>query len=84
MRFAAIGSNSNSGTQTVEPAYLPWAYYKNDFSIVIQIPWKVRFSVTPLWGIVRLHNFAHATTAQLSCHVQNFIATFNTMWMTAV
>ena len=45
----------------------------NDFSIGIQIRWKFGFGVTPLQGIRALQNFAHATTAQLSCHVQNFI-----------
>ena len=42
-------------------------------SIVIKIRRKIGFNVTPLKGIVSLQNFAHATTAQLSCHVQNSI-----------
>ena len=35
---------------------------------------SLSFSVTPLYGIISLQNFAHAMTAQLSCHVQNLIA----------
>ena len=48
------------------------AYFMYDFSIVIQIGWKIGFST--LYSVISLPNFAHATTAQLSCHVQNFIA----------
>ena len=58
------------------------------FSIVIQIQWKINCSVTPLLGIISVQNFAHAMIAQLSCHVQNFIATwmrvgwiFNQIWI---
>ena len=43
-------------------------------SVVIQIWWKLVFSVTPFYGIISLQHFVHATTAQLSRHVQNFIA----------
>ena len=32
------------------------------------------FSVTPVWDTISLQNSAHATTAQLPCHVRNFIA----------
>ena len=35
---------------------------------------EIGFSVTPLYGIISLQNFARATTAQLSCHMQNFIS----------
>ena len=45
----------------------------HNFSIVIQIWWKIGFSITPLWSTISLQNFAHTMTAQLSCHVQNFI-----------
>ena len=45
----------------------------HNFSIVIRIWWKIGFSVTPLWGTISQHNFAHATAAQLLCYVQNFI-----------
>ena len=34
---------------------------------------EIGFSVTPLWGIISLQNVAHGMTAQLSCHVQNFV-----------
>ena len=51
----------------------PGAHFMNDFAIVIQILWKTGFSVTPLYGVISLQNFTHGTTAQLSCHVQNFI-----------
>ena len=49
-------------------------HFTNNFSTVIQIRWKIGFSVTPLLGIISLQNFAHATTATMSCHEQNFIA----------
>ena len=50
------------------------ANFTNDYSILIQIWWKINFSVTPLQGtIISLQNFAHGMTAQLWCHVQNFI-----------
>ena len=35
---------------------------------------EIGFSVTPLYGMILLQNLAHGTTAQLSYHVQNFIA----------
>ena len=51
------------------------------FSIVIQIQWKIGLSVTPSLGTISLQNFAHATTVQLSCHVQNFIVfTLTQIW----
>ena len=54
------------------------AHFTNNFTIVIHIRWKNSFSVSPLWGMISLQNFAHATTAQLSCHVQNFIVITST------
>ena len=45
--------------------------FMNNFSIVIQIQLVL---LTPLQGIISLPKSAHATTAQLLCHVQNFIA----------
>ena len=44
------------------------------FSIVIQIRWKFGLGVIPWQGSISLQKFAHDTTAQLSCHVQNFVA----------
>ena len=49
------------------------AHVMNDFSIIIEIRWKIGLSATPLLGIISLQNFAHVTTGKLSCHVQNFI-----------
>ena len=46
----------------------------NSLAHVIQIWWWIGYSVTPLWDNILLQNFAHTTTAQLSCHVQHFIA----------
>ena len=31
------------------------------------------FSVAPFYGTIPLQNFAHATLARVSCHVQNFL-----------
>ena len=40
----------------------------------IQTRWKIRLAVIPLLAIRSQQFFAHATTAQLLCHAQNFIA----------
>ena len=40
----------------------------------IQTRWKIRLAVIPLLVIRSQNFFAHATTSQLSCHVQKFIA----------
>ena len=41
------------------------------FCIVIQIRWKIWFTVILFLAMILLRNFAHGTTALLSCHVQN-------------
>ena len=41
---------------------------------VIQSQWNIHFSVTPFMDIRLLQIFAHAMTAQLSWHMQNFVA----------
>ena len=48
-------------------------HFTKDFSIVIQIWWKIDFSVIPLQCILSLQNFVHAPTAQMLCHVQHFV-----------
>ena len=40
----------------------------------IQIQWKLSLAVIPLLANILQQIFAHATTAQLLCHVQNFVA----------
>ena len=50
------------------------ARFTNDFLPAIQIRWKLRLALIPLLAIRSQQIFAHATTAQLSCHVQNFVA----------
>ena len=52
----------------------PGARFTNDFLPAIQIRWKLRLAVIPLLAIRSQQIFTHATTAQLSCHVQNFEA----------
>ena len=54
--------------------YEAGARFTNDFLPAIQIRWKPRLAVIPLSVIRSQQIFAHATTAQLSCHVQNFVA----------
>ena len=50
------------------------ACFTNDFLPAIQIRWKLCIAVI-LWLAIRsIQMYAHATTAQLSCHVQNFAA----------
>ena len=51
----------------------PGAHFTNDFLPAIQIRWKLRVAVIPLLASRSHQIFAHATTAQLSCHVQNFV-----------
>ena len=53
----------------------PGAY--SNFSITIQIRWKIGISVIPLYGFITLKKFSHVTTAQLWCHVQNFIVSIH-------
>ena len=49
------------------------AHFTNNFSILIQIWWKLGFSVNPIYSIISLHNVAYITTAQRSWHVRNSI-----------
>ena len=53
---------------------LTGARFTNVFLPAIQIRWKLCLAVIPLLAIRSQQFFAHATTAQLSCHVQNFVA----------
>ena len=52
---------------------LPGSRSTNDFYSQIQIRWKLRLAVIPLLALRSLNIFTHATAAQLSCHVQNFV-----------
>ena len=48
------------------------AHFTDDFLFAIQIPWKIRL----VTGAQIATNFlTYTTTAQLSWHVQNFVAT---------
>ena len=53
---------------------LPGTHFTNDFSITIQIRWKFHLALIQLLVIISRQNLAHATTAQLSCHVPNIVA----------
>ena len=50
------------------------ARFTNDFLPAIQIRWKLCLAVISLLAIRSQQLFAHATTAELSCHVQNYVA----------
>ena len=50
--------------------------FTNAFPIATQIRWKIRFTAFPLLANVPLQIFTHAATAQLSYHVQNFVAIY--------
>ena len=52
----------------------PGARFTNGFLPAIQIRWKLRLATIPLLAIRSQRNFAHATTAQLSFHVQKIVA----------
>ena len=49
-------------------------HFTNNFSITIQIRWKNYSALIQLLVIISQQNLAHTTTAQLSCHVPNFVA----------
>ena len=53
---------------------MPGAHFTNDFLLAIQTRWKLRLAVILLLAIRSQQIFAHATTAQLSCHVKKFVA----------
>ena len=53
----------------------PGAHFTNGFLPAIQIRRKLCIAIIPLLAIWSQQIIAHATTAQLSCHVQNFVAT---------
>ena len=69
LAFIPTGLWRHHGTQQA-----PGAHFTNVFLPTIQIRWKLRLAITPLLAIRSQQIFAHATTAQLSCHVQNFVA----------
>ena len=46
---------------------------KDTTIIMIQIPLKIHFVIIPILAIRLLQIFGHATTAQLSWHVQNCV-----------
>ena len=60
--------------QTIIRSCDPRIYFTNDFSSTIQIWWKFHLAVTQLLVNILQQSFAHGTTAQLLCHVQNFVA----------
>ena len=51
----------------------PGAHFTNDFSIIIKIRWKIFYVAIYFLAITSLQRFAHATTAQLLCHVKNIV-----------
>ena len=50
------------------------ARFTNDISLAIQFRWKIRLVVIQLFATVSQQISAYAMTAQLSSHVQNFVA----------
>ena len=52
----------------------PEARFSNYSLPTVHIRWEVRLIVVPLLAIRSQQIFAHATTVQLSCQVQNFVA----------
>ena len=67
-------TNSISYQSSLGNREQPGARFTNDFLPAIQIRWKLRLAVIPLLAIRSQQIFAHATTAQLPCHVQNLVA----------
>ena len=54
--------------------YCAGTHFTNDSSITIQIRWKFHLALIQLLVLISQQNLAHATTAQLSCHVPNLVA----------
>ena len=54
----------------------PWAHFRKDISIVIQIQWKFHFALIQVVRKWMLWNFAHDMTALLTWHVQNFVTIY--------
>ena len=70
------------GGAPMSPSSLIWrqlcgrreSNFADNFFIIIQTRWQFQFAVIPFVINISLQTFAHAMTAQLSCHVQNFAA----------
>ena len=69
-----INKIADSDYAGLSEATVSGARFNNGFLPAIQIRWKFRLAITLLLAIRSQQIFAHATTAQLSCHVQNFAA----------
>ena len=75
----AVLDELKTGTKTWEeqiwylPSQDPGARLTDDFLPMIQIKWKLRLALILLLAIGSQQIFAHATTAQLLCHEQNFV-----------
>ena len=54
--------------------FLAEAHFTEDFSVIIQIMWKINSAVILILTKWSLQKFAHDTTTVLSCHVQTFVA----------
>ena len=62
-----------SVSQRISPSgEQPEAHFTNDFSIEIKIRWKIVYVAIYFLAITSLQRFAHATTAQLLCHVKKY------------
>ena len=74
--IASCGGNvtkrNNDTLATI--THRPGAHFGNGILPAIQIRWKIRLAVIPLLVIKSQQFFAHAMTAELSCHVKNFVA----------
>ena len=64
----------HSTAQDIQPRNDAVTCVTNDFSLAIHIQVKLRLAVIPLLGIISQQMFAHATTVQLSYHIENFVA----------
>ena len=63
----------NLWTSKLFDQYWPRTHLTHVISITIHIPWKFHFTITPSLVMISLQIFAHATTAQLSWHMQRFV-----------
>ena len=66
MKWMALAPHTDSWTAWAHDlaggSPVGYHHFTNDFFIVIQIRWKIGFSITQLYGFISLQNYAHATT----------------------
>ena len=69
-----VNSVSADGTVKLRDDPSSGAHFTNSFMLALQIRWKICLAVIQKQDIRLQQIFVHTMTAQLLCHVQNFVA----------